>query len=398
MAHDHASDIVHRVRAIVRESVVLLEPDFLAGGMGAIAPRLGALRERVREEGLLAPHLPAAYGGAGLSLAVFGRLSEELGWSPLGHYVFNCQAPDVGNMELLLHHGSDEQKERFLRPLAAGALRSCFAMTEPDRAGSNPVWLATTARADGGDYVLDGRKWFTSGADGAAFAIVMAVTAPGAAPHARASLFLVPTGTPGFRLVRNIPVMGDPGSGYFSHAEVAFEGCRVPASARIGAAGSGFALAQERLGPGRIHHCLRWVGVCERALHMTCERAARRELAPGVRLASKQAVQHAIADSRAEIDAARLLVLRTAERIDAEGAKAARADVSLIKFFVAGVLDRVLDRAVQVHGALGLTDDTILSFWYRHERAARIYDGPDEVHKSALARHVLRPYGVDVEI
>ena len=396
---DAARDgILHRVRAIVREGVVLLEPDFLAGGLGAIAPRLDALRQRVREEGLLAPHLPPAYGGAGLPLAVFGRLSEELGWSPLGHYVFNCQAPDVGNMELLLHHGSAEQKERFLRPLAAGAMRSCFAMTEPDRAGSNPVWLATTARAEGTDYVIDGRKWFTSGADGAAFAIVMAVTDVLAPPHKRASMLLVPTETPGYRLVRNIPVMGDAGSGYFSHGEVAFEGCRVPATARIGAPGAGFALAQERLGPGRIHHCLRWIGVCERALHMTCERAARRELAPGVRLASKQAVQHAIAESRAEIDAARLLVLRTAERIDAEGAAAARADVSLIKFFVAGVLDRVLDRAVQVHGALGLTEDTILSFWYRHERAARIYDGPDEVHKSALARHVLRPYGVDVEI
>jgi alkylation response protein AidB-like acyl-CoA dehydrogenase len=398
MSPAHLDDIVHRVRAIVREGVVLLEPDFLAGGLGAIAPRLGALRERVRAEGLLAPHLPAEYGGAGLPLAAFGRLSEELGWSPLGHYVFNCQAPDVGNMELLLHHGSAEQKERFLRPLAAGTIRSCFAMTEPDRAGSNPTWLATTARAEGTDYVIDGRKWFASAADGAAFAIVMAVTAPEGAPHKRASMLLVPTDTPGYRLVRNIPVMGDPGSGYFSHGEVVFEGCRVPASARIGAAGAGFALAQERLGPGRIHHCLRWVGVCERALHMTCERAARRELAPGVPLASKQAVQHAIADSRAEIDAARLLVLRTAERIDTEGAKAARADVSLIKFFVAGVLDRVLDRAVQVHGALGLTVDTVLSFWYRHERAARIYDGPDEVHKSALARHVLRPYGVDVEI
>ncbi|HEY8151638.1 MAG TPA: acyl-CoA dehydrogenase family protein [Vicinamibacteria bacterium] len=390
--------IIHRVRAIVREGVVLLEPDFLAGGLGAIAPRLEALRERVREEGLLAPHLPPAYGGAGLPLAAFGRLSEELGWSPLGHYVFNCQAPDVGNMELLLHHGSAEQKEGFLRPLAAGAIRSCFAMTEPDRAGSNPVWLATTARTEGTDYLIDGRKWFTSGADGAAFAIVMAVTDALAAPHKRASMLLVPTDTPGYRLVRNIPVMGDAGSGCFSHGEVVFEGCRVPATALIGAPGAGFALAQERLGPGRIHHCLRWIGVCERALHMTCERAARRELSPGVRLASKQAVQHAIADSRAEIDAARLLVLRTAERIDAQGAAAARADVSLIKFFVAGVLDRVLDRAVQVHGALGLTEDTILSFWYRHERAARIYDGPDEVHKSALARHVLRPYGVDVEI
>src|SRR5260221_5850224 len=206
---DAAGDgILHRVRAIVGEGVVLLEPDFLAGGLGAIAPRLEALRQRVREEGLLAPHLPPAYGGAGLPLAVFGRLSEELGWSPLGHYVFNCQAPDVGNMELLLHHGSAQQKERFLRPLAAGAIRSCFAMTEPDRAGSNPVWLGTTARADGGDYVIDGRKWFTSGADGAAFAIVMAVTHPLAPPHKRPTLLLLPTEAPGDRLGLTSPVMG----------------------------------------------------------------------------------------------------------------------------------------------------------------------------------------------
>jgi alkylation response protein AidB-like acyl-CoA dehydrogenase len=397
MGTTHVEAMLHRVRAIVRDDVALLEPEFRAD-VAAVMPRLHALRDRVRAEGLLAPHLPPGYGGLGLSLAAFGRLSEELGWSPLGHYAFNCQAPDVGNMELLLQHGSAEQKETYLRPLAAGRVRSCFAMTEPDRAGSNPVWLGTTARADGDHYVLEGRKWFVSGADGAAFAVVMAVTSPEATAHARASLFVVPTDTPGFRLVRNIPVMGGAGAGYFSHGEVALDGCRVPASARIGEEGSGFTLAQERLGPGRIHHCLRWIGVCERALHMTCERAARRELAPGVPLASRQVVQHAIADSRAEIDAARLLVLRTAERIDAHGAAAARADVSLIKFYVAGVLDRVLDRAVQVHGGLGLSDDTILSFWYRHERAARIYDGPDEVHKSALARHLLRPYGVDVEI
>ncbi len=389
--------LLQTARAFIRDEVVPVEHELLSSG-GRALPGLPRLRERARTLGLVAPHLPAAYGGRGLGLAAFGRLGEELGWSPLGHYACNCQAPDVGNMELLLAHGTAEQRERYLRPLAAGDVRSCFAMTEPDRPGSNPVWLGTTATADGGDYVLEGRKWFTSGADGAAFAIVMAVTAPDAAPHARASMFLVPTDTPGFRLVRNIPVMGDAGAGYFSHAEVALEGCRVPASSRIGAEGAGFTLAQERLGPGRIHHCLRWVGVCERALHMTCERAARRELAPGVPLASRQAVQHAIAESRAEIDAARLLVLRTAERIDAAGAAAARADISLIKFYVAGVLDRVLDRAVQVHGALGLTDDTVLAFWHRHERAARIYDGPDEVHKSALARHVLRAYGVEIEI
>ena len=390
--------IVDRVRAIVRESVVLLEPDFLAGGFGAIAPRLGALRERVREEGLLAPHLPAAYGGAGLSLAVFGRLSEELGWSPLGHYVFNCQAPDVGNMELLLHHGSAEQKERFLRPLAAGTIRSCFAMTEPDRAGSNPMWLGTTARAEGPDYVIDGRKWFTSAADGAAFAIVMAVTAPGAAPHKRASMLLVPTDTPGFRLVRNIPVMGEAGSGYFSHAEVAFEGCRVPSAARIGAEGTGFALAQERLGPGRIHHCLRWIGVCERALaHDLRARGASR--AGSGRAPGQQAGRAARDRGQPGRDRRRAAARAAHGGADRRpGGGGGPRGRSLIKFFVAGVLDRVLDRAVQVHGALGLTDDTILSFWYRHERAARIYDGPDEVHKSALARHVLRPYGVDVEI
>jgi acyl-CoA dehydrogenase len=401
MANPQATDadaLVARARAIVREQVVPIERDFLAGGAPRALPGLEAVRDGVRKEGLLAPHLPRAFGGRGLSLVTFGRLSEELGWSPLGHYAFNCQAPDAGNMELLLRHGSAAQQEQLLRPLAEGRVRSCFAMTEPDRPGSNPVWLSTTATADGDSYVLRGRKWFTSGADGAAFAIVMAVTRPEAPPHARATLFAVPTDTPGFRLVRNIPVMGAVGSGYFSHAEVALDGCRVPASARIGEEGSGFALAQERLGPGRIHHALRWIGVCARALHMTCERAARRELAPGVLLGSKQAVQHAIAESRAEIDAARLLVLRTAETIDAEGASAARVDISLIKFHVAGVLDRVLDRALQVHGALGLTDDTVLAFWYRHERAARIYDGPDEVHKSVAARQILRGYGVDVEI
>ncbi|HUG54664.1 MAG TPA: acyl-CoA dehydrogenase family protein [Vicinamibacteria bacterium] len=393
-----AEALIDRARTIVREQVVPIERDFLAGGGDRARPALDAVRERVREEGLLAPHLPPEVGGRGLSLAAFGRLSEELGWSPLGHYAFNCQAPDVGNMELLLRHGNAEQKERLLKPLAEGRIRSCFAMTEPDRAGSNPAWLGTTATADGDGYVLDGRKWFVSSADGAAFAVVVAVTRPEAPPHARATLFAVPTDTPGFRLLRNIPVMGERGAGYFSHGEVALDGCRVPSGARIGAEGSGFALAQERLGPGRIHHALRWIGVCARALHMTCERAARRELAPGVPLGSKQAVQHAIAESRAEIDAARLLVLRTAEKIDAEGTSAARVDISLVKFHVAGVLDRVLDRAVQVHGALGLTDDTVLAFWYRHERAARIYDGPDEVHKSVVARHLLRAHGVDVEI
>lgn len=390
--------ILAAVRTVVRDEIVPLERDFLSRGFRSILPALEERRAELRRRGLFAPHLPKELGGLGLSLPEFARVGEELGWSPLGHYTFNVQAPDMGNMELLLRHGNPDQKRQWLEPLAAGALRSCFAMTEPDRAGSNPTQLATTARRDGDAYVIDGRKWFTSGADGAAFAIVMAVTDPGAAPYARASMLLVPTDTPGFRLVRNIPVMGDAGEDYFSHGEVVFERCRVPAENRIGAEGAGFALAQERLGPGRVHHAMRWIGVAERAFHMTCARAVQRELAPGVLLASRQAVQHAIADSRAEIDASRLFVLDVARRVEEGGPRAARIEIAAVKYHVAGVLQRVLDRAVQVHGALGLTDDTILAFLYRHERAARIYDGPDEVHKSTVARHVLKAYGIDVEV
>jgi alkylation response protein AidB-like acyl-CoA dehydrogenase len=225
----------------------------------------------------------------------------------------------------------------------------------------------------------------------------MAVTDPDAAkPHRRASQIIVPTDTPGFSLVRNLAVMGHAGDGYFSHGEIRFEGCRVPLENRLGGEGDGFALAQERLGPGRIHHCMRWIGICERALDLMCRHAATRELAPGKLLAMKQTVQAWIADSRAETSAARLLVLDAAARIDREGAAAARVEISTIKFFVAGVLQRVLDRAIQAHGARGLTDATPLGFWYAHERGARIYDGPDEVHRGVVARAILKGYGVDV--
>jgi acyl-CoA dehydrogenase len=390
-------ELVAAVREIVRDELVPLEGEFLARPFRALLPALEERRVAIRARGLWAPHLPPEWGGLGLGLPAFARLSEEMGRTPLGHFAFGCQAPDMGNMELLLRHGSSAQQERFLRPLASGAVRSCFAMTEPARAGSNPVWLETTARREGDCYVIDGRKWFTSGADGAAFAIVMAVTDPNAPPHKRASQILVPTDTPGWTRVRNIPVMGHAGEDYFSHSEVTLEGVSVPVENRIGAEGSGFALAQERLGPGRIHHAMRWVGVAERALDLQCARLATRLLRPGQPLASRQALQHDLADSRAEIDASRLLVMDTALRMEAEGG-AARVRVSLIKYFVANMLDRVLDRAVQAHGALGLTDDTVLGYMWRHERAARIYDGPDEVHKSVVAREVLKPYGVDVEV
>jgi alkylation response protein AidB-like acyl-CoA dehydrogenase len=208
-------------------------------------------------------------------------------------------------------------------------------------------------------------------------------------------MFIVPTDAPGYTLVRNIKIMGEAGSDWASHAEVRFDGVRVGDDALVGAPGAGFALAQERLGPGRIHHCMRWVGICERAFDLMCRRAATRELAPGRALGLSDQVQAWVAESRAEIDAARLYVLDTARRIDADGASAARDAISAIKFFVAGVLQRVLDRAIQVHGALGVTDDTPLAWWYRHERAARIYDGADEVHKASLARRILKGYGLE---
>ena len=396
VASQKTQTILSRIREFLRTEVYPLEQEFLSHPFRELLPSLDEKRQRVKALGLWAPHLPEEYGGLGLSLMEFAHVSEELGRTPVGHYLFNCQAPDMGNMEVLMEHATPHQKELYLWPLVRGLVRSCFSMTEPEHPGSNPTWMSTTAVKEGSEYVINGHKWFTSSADGAQFAIVMAITnAEAESPYKRASQIIVPTGTPGFNVVRNISVMGDAGSDYASHAEVKYENCRVPLENLLGTEGEGFRLAQERLGPGRIHHCMRWIGICERAFDLMCERAAHRELSPGKLLGSRQNVQDWIAESRAEISAARLLVLHTAERIDREGAPAVREDVSLIKFFVAGIMQKVLDRAIQVHGALGLTDDTVLAYWYRHERAARIYDGPDEVHKMVVARSVLRRYGFD---
>jgi len=381
--------LLERVRDFMAARVLPVEAELLALGFPAAEPRLQALRAEVRAAGLWLPQMPRELGGLGLTLQAHGLVSELLGQSPLGHYLFNCQAPDAGNMEILHKYATPAQQRRFLDPLLRGEIRSCFAMTEPDNPGSNPTQLSSVAVRDGDDYVLNGRKWFTSSADGAAFAVVMAVTAPDAEPHRRASMLLVPTDTPGFRLVRNIPIFGHAGGGYDSHAEIALEDCRVPADSLLGPAHAGFAIAQERLGPGRIHHCMRWLGICERALAMMCRRALARQLAPGEALADKQIVQAWIAESRADIDAARLMVLRTAWLIDERGFAGAREEVSLIKFHVARVLAELLERAIQVHGALGLTDDTVLAWFYTRERGARIYDGPDEVHKMVVARRIL---------
>ena len=331
--------LIDRIKEFLRTRVYPLESDFLRLPFRDLVPALNAKRDEVKAMGLWAPHLPTEHGGLGLTLSEFALVSEELGRTPIGHYLFNCQAPDIGNMEILMDHGTAEQKDTYFTPLARGEVRSCFSMTEPEHPGSNPTWMSTTAVKDGDDYVINGHKWFTSSAEGASFAIVMAITNPDATNrYKRASQIIVPIPTPGFQLVRNINVMGDEGSDYASHAEVRYENCRVPQSNLLGEEGEGFTIAQERLGPGRIHHCMRWIGICERAFDLMCSYAAQRELSPGVVLGSRQNVQEWIAESRAEINAARLLVLHTAYAIDRRGVASVRADISLIKFFVAGIL------------------------------------------------------------
>jgi alkylation response protein AidB-like acyl-CoA dehydrogenase len=347
----------------------------------------------VRQMELWAPNHPQEYGGMGLNLVEHALVSEALGQSPIGHYIFGCQAPDAGNIEILHKYGNEEQKEEYLRPLIDGKIRSCFSMTEVNLPGSNPVMMDTTAVKDGDDYVINGQKWYTSSADGARFAIVMAVTNPEAAPHMRASMIIVPTETPGFNLVRNISVMGHSGDDYFSHAEILYQSCRVPRKNLLGPEGWGFIIAQERLGPGRIHHCMRWIGICNRVFELMCRRAAERPITIDRKpLATKQIIQSWIAECAAEIQAARLMTLHAAWKIENLSVKDAREDISLIKFYVAGVLQKVVDRALQVHGGLGMTDDTIIAFFYRHERAARIYDGADEVHKVMVARRIIKGF------
>lgn len=384
-------DLVSRYQAFLKEFIYPIEKEIIYGSFKSHLPKLRELRALAQSKGLFTPHLSIDEGGLGLSLPEFARISEVLGTSPLGHYIFNCNAPDIGNMELMHAFASPFLKETYLKPLQRGEIRSCFSMTEPEHAGSNPIHMSTKAVLEGDEYVINGHKWFTTAADGAQFTIVMAITNPEAENvYQRASMILVPLDNPGYRLVRNISIMGDEGEDYLSHGEVEFTNCRVPKSHLIGEEGQGFTLAQVRLGPGRIHHCMRWIGICERALGLMCDRAMSRELNPGKFLSGQQTIQNWIAESAAEIKASRLLVLHTAEKIEKEGAKAAKEDISTIKFFVSDVLMKVLDHAIQVHGALGITDDTLLSFWYRHERGARIYDGPDEVHKSVLAKSILK--------
>jgi alkylation response protein AidB-like acyl-CoA dehydrogenase len=381
------------IREFVAQELVTMEEDFLRYPFRSLLPEIENKRAKVKQMGLWAPGHPQELGGMGLGLVDLGLVSEAVGGTPLGHFVFGCHAPDAGNIEILHLHGTPEQKDRWLGPLVAGEIRSCFSMTEVELPGSNPVMMDTTAVKDGDDYVINGQKWYTTAADGAAFAVVMAITNPDAPPYQRASMIIVPTDTPGFDLVRNISVMGHTGDDWASHAEILYHSCRVPQSNLLGPEGHGFIIAQERLGPGRIHHCMRWIGICNRAFELMCDRANRRTIAPGKVLGDRDIVRSWIADSAAEISAARLMTLHTAWKIEQLGWREARQDISMIKFTVANTMQRVVDRALQVHGGLGMTDDTLLAFFFRHERAARIYDGADEVHKISLARRILSERG-----
>jgi alkylation response protein AidB-like acyl-CoA dehydrogenase len=350
---------------------------------------VSGLRAKAKAEGLWAPHLPPEAGGTGEGFLHYADLNEEIGRSTWAQLVFGCQAPDAGNGEILWLFGTDEQKDRFLAPLVAGEVRSFFSMTEPDVSGSDPTGLRTRAVREGDEWVIDGRKWFSSGAEGAAFGIVMAVTDPDAKPHRRATQILVPADTPGLEIVRPVPTLGHAGRGWTTHCEVTYTGVRVPVANTLGEPGDGFRIAQKRLGPGRIHHVMRWLGQMQRAFELMCSYALERE-AFGSRLADKQTVQNWIADSAAEIQACRLMTKEAARKIDT--GDEARVEISLIKFYAARVLNDVIDRALQVHGARGLTDETPLAQMFLMARGARIYDGPDEVHRMVVARRILEEF------
>jgi acyl-CoA dehydrogenase len=377
-----------RVRAFMDEHVypnerALIREDDAADVL------IGELRREAKDADLWAPHLPPEAGGSGSGFLEYAYLNEEIGRSMYAQLVFGCQAPDAGNGEILHLFGTEQQKKQFLQPLVSGEMRSFFGMTEPEVAGSDPTLLRGRAVRDGDEWVIDAHKWFSSGADGAGFGVVMVVTDPDAEPHRRASMILVPTDTPGYELVRKIPVMGHEGRGWGTHCETRFTNVRVPFENVLGEPGDGFRIAQKRLGPGRIHHVMRWLGQMQRAFELMCSYSLDRKVF-GEALADKQTIQNWIAESAADIQACRLMTKQAAQRID-EGDEA-RVEISLVKFFAARVLGEVIDRAIQVHGGLGLTDDTPLALMWRMARGGRVYDGPDEVHKAVVARRILRSF------
>ncbi len=374
-----------RLRAFIRTEVVPLEAQE-QDEEGLPAAALAEVRHKAKAAGVWAPQLPREYGGLGLNTVGLCVLFEEAGYSPLGPLALHCAAPDEGNMHLLLRAATPEQRQRYLDPLARGETRSCFAMTEPaPGAGSDPTMLQTRAERRGDRWVINGRKWFTTGAQGAAFAIVAAVTDPKVPAKHGVTLFLVEAGTLGFEVVRAIPTMSSGGPG--GHCEVTFTDCAVSDREILGRLGEGFKLMQVRLGPARLTHCMRWLGAAARAQEIACKYALRRQ-AFGKHLAEHQAVQWMLADSTIEMHASRLMVLEAAWKLD--HGHEARQETSMCKVFVAEAVGRVIDRAVQVCGAMGISRDLLLERLYRDVRAFRIYDGPSEVHRMVIARQVLQ--------
>jgi len=380
------------MRDFVREEIWPIE--VLDVDLSQVEKIVEPLQAQVKERGLWAAHLDPELGGQGFGQLKLGLMHEILGTSMLAPFAFGNQAPDSGNSEILAMAGTDEQKDRWLYPLLNGDIHSAFSMTEPHTAGSDPTLLETRAVKDGDDWVINGRKWFTTNGSIADFLIVMAVTDPDARAYQRASMFIVPTDTPGLTMIRDVPTMEHPEDrfGFFGgHTEILYEDVRIPGNSLLGAEGAGFLISQQRLYPGRIHHCMRWLGQAQRAFDMLCERSLVR-YAHGSLLAKHETVQNWIADSAAEIHAARLMTLHAAWKMDNEGVAASRKEISLIKFYGANVLHNVIDRALQAHGSLGYSTDMPLEAMYRYARAARFYDGPDEVHKASVARQILRTY------
>ncbi|UXI69344.1 acyl-CoA dehydrogenase family protein [Tahibacter amnicola] len=394
----HAQDLLERVRRFVRDRIQPAEGAYFAhvadpARRWTIPDVIESLKSEARADGLWNLFLPGPDHGAGLNNRDYAPLAECMGRSPLAPEVFNCNAPDTGNMEVLMQYGSAEQQARWLEPLLDGRIRSAFAMTEPAVASSDATNIATRIVRDGDDYRVDGRKWWTTGAmdPRCAFFIVMGVTQPQAAPHERHSMILVPRDTPGVTLVRPLTVFGYDDAPH-GHAEVLFDNVRVPAANLILGEGRGFEIAQGRLGPGRIHHCMRLIGLAQRALETLVDRAQTR-IAFGKPLAAQGVVAQAVAESHCAIEQARLLTLSAAETLDRLGNKAARDAIGMIKIVAPRMACEVIDRAIQVHGAAGLSDDTFLAHAYAAARALRLADGPDEVHVAALARSLFKRGG-----
>ena len=384
------------MRTFVKEEIFPLET--LNLNYDQILVAIKPLQEQVKARGLWAAHLDHDLGGQGFGQLKLGLMHEILGQTPLGPVVFGSNAPDSGNAEIIAigmkMSGRTDHWEPWLTPLLEGKIRSGFSMTEPATAGSDPTLLKTRAVRDGDEWVISGHKWYTTNGSVANILIVMAVTNPDVHAYQGSSMIIVPVTTPGVTIVRDVASMDDPEVSYGkfgNHAEIIYDEVRVPAANLSGNEGDGFLLAQARLGPGRIHHCMRWLGQSQRAFDMLCERAVSR-FTHGSLLAEKQTIQNWIADSKAEMHAARLMTLHAAWKMDQVGASQSRDEIAMIKYFGATVLYNVIDRALQAHGALGYSADMPLEAMYRAARAARIYDGPDEVHRQTVARRALKGY------